>query len=262
MPMLQGKRAVELDAASLESFSEQKQRRRMLAALTLLLVALIVVLVKDWQFWFPPQSAESETAAPSASVPATVATRNVPQKGAKHAPAAAHSRRQRAHAASTIEASPAPASPTITTNRAVLPPLEIEVVAGGKHRTVQAGNNSVKVDMQDSLPSDQASAGTGVENAAERVTLSPGTADVVSSPVEPSYPLLAKQMKVQGAVVLQALIGKTGSIQDLRVISGPDILSEAARQAVKQWRFKPYYQGGQPVETEARITVNFTISTY
>jgi protein TonB len=68
-------------------------------------------------------------------------------------------------------------------------------------------------------------------------------------------------MKVEGAVVLQALIGKEGNIQDLRVISGPAILSAAAREAVTQWHFKPYYQDGQAVETEARITVNFTIST-
>jgi protein TonB len=69
-------------------------------------------------------------------------------------------------------------------------------------------------------------------------------------------------MKVQGAVILEALISKTGSIQDIQVLSGPAILSEAAREAVKQWHFKPYYQGGRAVETEARITVNFTISTY
>ena len=61
--------------------------------------------------------------------------------------------------------------------------------------------------------------------------------------------------------MLQALIGQDGAIQALRVVSGPAILAEAAREAVKQWRFKPYYQSGRPVETEARITVNFTIST-
>jgi protein TonB len=85
---------------------------------------------------------------------------------------------------------------------------------------------------------------------------------MVSRPVSPNYPLLAKQMKVQGAVVLEALISKTGSIQDIQILSGPAILSAAAREAVKQWHFKPYYQGGVPVETEARVTVNFTISTY
>ena len=95
-----------------------------------------------------------------------------------------------------------------------------------------------------SSASDQATASAGSQNASSgalnattQVELSPGTARVVSRRVSPSYPLLAKQMKVQGAVVLEALIGK-------------------------QWHFKPYYQGRRPVETEARITVNFTISTY
>jgi protein TonB len=68
-------------------------------------------------------------------------------------------------------------------------------------------------------------------------------------------------MKVQGAVILQALISREGAIQELQIVSGPAILATAAREAVKQWRFKPYYQSGQPVETQARITVNFTIST-
>jgi len=84
---------------------------------------------------------------------------------------------------------------------------------------------------------------------------------VVSRSVQPDYPLLARQMKVQGSVILQALIGKEGTIQELQVLSGPAILSEAARAAVKQWHFKPYLQSGEAVETEAKITVNFTIST-
>jgi protein TonB len=69
-------------------------------------------------------------------------------------------------------------------------------------------------------------------------------------------------MKVQGAVAIQALIGASGEIQDLRILSGPSILASAAQEAVRQWRFKPYLQNGQPVETQARITVNFTISTF
>jgi protein TonB len=106
-----------------------------------------------------------------------------------------------------------------------------------------------------------AAASAPATNAAERVKISADTAQVVDRPVNPSYPMLAKQMKVQGSVVLQALIGVDGMIQDLRVLSGPSILSSAAREAVKQWHFKPYLQNGQAVETEAKITVNFTIST-
>jgi protein TonB len=115
---------------------------------------------------------------------------------------------------------------------------------------------------EQSAPSAQSQVSSGPATRTKaQVQLSSGSAQVISR-VDPSYPLLAKQMKVQGAVVLEALISKSGSIQDIEVLSGPAILSEAAREAVKQWHFKPYYQGGQPVETEARVTVNFTISTY
>jgi protein TonB len=62
-------------------------------------------------------------------------------------------------------------------------------------------------------------------------------------------------------VILQALIGKDGIIQNLRVVSGPRILAGAAEDAVRQWRFKPHFVGGEAVETQAKITVNFTIST-
>ena len=68
-------------------------------------------------------------------------------------------------------------------------------------------------------------------------------------------------MKVEGSVILQALIGKDGTIQNLRVVSGPHILANAAQDAVRQWHFKPHYEGSEAVETEAKITVNFTIST-
>jgi protein TonB len=60
-------------------------------------------------------------------------------------------------------------------------------------------------------------------------------------------------------VVLQAVVGTDGIIEDLRVLSGPSILTAAAQQAVRQWRFKPFLQNGQPVETKARIVVNFSI---
>jgi protein TonB len=66
-------------------------------------------------------------------------------------------------------------------------------------------------------------------------------------------------MNVQGSVVLQAVIGTDGMIQNLHVVTGPSILATAAQQAVREWRFKPVVQNGQPVETQAKITVNFTI---
>jgi protein TonB len=91
--------------------------------------------------------------------------------------------------------------------------------------------------------------------------MSASTSAIVTSPVKPSYPVLARQMKVQGSVILRALIGKDGIIQNLRVVSGPHILASAAQDAVRQWHFKPHVEGSESVETEAKITVNFTIST-
>jgi protein TonB len=256
---------------------EHQQRRRMLIALLVLVLALISVLLKDRQFWFPPTpTAESEIPEQSSprSIPVPppkLVTPVAESKPAAPARVPARSKSKRVARSNPPDDAQASIGPIITaTNRAVLPPLEVEVVAGNQHRTVSPADSSVKVEMQSapSAAAEQTNAPASQEsspsaaNFAARVQMSPGTAQVVSRPVDPTYPLLAKQMKVQGAVVLEALISKTGSIQDIQVLSGPAILSEAAREAVKQWHFKPYYQGGQAVETEARITVNFTISTY
>jgi periplasmic protein TonB len=277
MPMLEQKSRTEPGDSRPHAVFEQQQRRRMLIALMVLVLALVAVVIKDHQFWFPPSpSAESETpdqSAPRASPATTLAkpaTSVAPPKIA--VPSPAHARPKSKRSTPIAHSASAPDPPFIVaTNRAVLPPLEVEVIAGNQHRAVSPGDNSVKLEMQ---PSDdpapeqtapavqsQGSSAPAMTKTSAQVQLSPGSAQVISR-VNPSYPLLAKQMKVQGAVVLEALISKSGSIQDIQVLSGPAILSEAAREAVKQWHFKPYYQAGQPVETEARVTVNFTISTY
>jgi periplasmic protein TonB len=258
-----------------DAIFEHQQRRRMLLALIVLLLALVSVLVKDHQFWFPPSpSTEAETPEQSAPRPVRATPpRTVTPVAQPKSAAPAQTRPKSKRPVRTAPSTDAQAAmgPTITaTNRAVLPPLEVEVVAGNQHRTVSPADSSVNVEMQSapSAASEQPPASAnqdstpGAPNFAARVQMSPGTAQIVSRPVDPTYPLLAKQMKVQGAVVLEALISKTGSIQEIQVLSGPAILSAAAREAVKQWHFKPYYQAGQAVETEARITVNFTISTY
>lgn len=78
--------------------------------------------------------------------------------------------------------------------------------------------------------------------------------------VKPAYPALARQARIQGAVILQAVISKDGSIQGLKVVSGHPMLAPAAVDAVKQWRYKPYFLNGEPVEVETQITVNFTLA--
>ena len=77
--------------------------------------------------------------------------------------------------------------------------------------------------------------------------------------VQPSYPAPARSARIQGAVVLQALINKQGAIQDLRVLSGHPMLVPAAIDAVSQWRYRPYILNNEPVEVETQITVNFSL---
>jgi protein TonB len=78
--------------------------------------------------------------------------------------------------------------------------------------------------------------------------------------VQPEYPALAKQARIQGTVVLRAVISREGTIQDLQVISGHPLLVQAAINAVRQWRYRPYYLNDQPVEVETQVTVNFSLS--
>ena len=243
------------------------QRRLMVIALSLLMVALIFVLYHDREFWFPDgQEADDET---QQAEPATVAT-SPSSMAARTQPLSRKSHANKAHL--SVSAQPQTATPPIvaTTTRTVLPPLEVEVVAGDSHRTMQPGSNAVNLDVApDSLAEDTANSAPAAEEtaanvtdkAAERVEMSPDTSEMVSQPVKPGYPMLARQMKVQGSVILLAMIGRDGMIQDLRVLSGPPILSGAAREAVKQWHFKPHFEGKDTVETVAKITVNFTIST-
>ena len=77
--------------------------------------------------------------------------------------------------------------------------------------------------------------------------------------VKPVYPPLARQARIQGTVMLQAVIGKDGRIENLQAISGHPMLSPAAIEAVRQWRYRPYTLNGEPVEVETEITVNFVL---
>ncbi|MGA8872109.1 MAG: TonB family protein [Candidatus Acidiferrales bacterium] len=78
--------------------------------------------------------------------------------------------------------------------------------------------------------------------------------------VPPQYPPEAGRERIEGAVVLLAVIGTDGSVQEVQVESGLPILAQAAMEAVKQWRYRPYLLNGVPVEIDSRITINFTLS--
>ncbi len=95
----------------------------------------------------------------------------------------------------------------------------------------------------------------------QRVRVSAGvTEGLLIHKVQPAYPPLARSARIQGQVVLQAVIGKDGTIQGLHAVSGHPMLTPAAIDAVKQWRYKPYFLNGEPVEVDTQITVNFTLA--
>ena len=73
------------------------------------------------------------------------------------------------------------------------------------------------------------------------------------------YPIIAKETGTQGTVVMQATISQSGTIENLRVVSGPAMLQRAALDAVKEWRYRPYLLNGEPVEVETTINVVFKL---
>jgi len=78
--------------------------------------------------------------------------------------------------------------------------------------------------------------------------------------VQPTYPPLARQARIQGTVLMEATISKDGTIENLKVTSGHPMLITAAVQAVKQWKYRPYLLNGDPVEVQTTIQVNFTLN--
>jgi protein TonB len=97
--------------------------------------------------------------------------------------------------------------------------------------------------------------------APQRIRISQGvTKGLLIHRLEPSYPPLARAARVQGEVLLSAVIDTNGMIQNLQLISGHPMLVPSAIAAVKQWRYKPYLLNGQPVEVETQITVIFSLS--
>jgi len=107
--------------------------------------------------------------------------------------------------------------------------------------------------------------GSGVQSAssveAEKVVeLSPATAeDNLLHRVEPQYPAVARQQRIQGAVVLEVHIARDGAVQQVQVLSGPPQLAHASTDAVKQWRFRPRRVNGRSAEMQTRITLNFRL---
>ena len=94
----------------------------------------------------------------------------------------------------------------------------------------------------------------------KRIRVSQGvTRGLLIHKIEPNYPPLARQARVQGDVVLRAIVSKEGDIKELELVSGHPMLAPAAIEAVRQWHYRPFLLNGEPVEVETQVTVIFHI---
>lgn len=249
-------------SGALRDLQEFRQRRKTAAALVLLLLVLGLVLYRHRDFWFGETQDLEQTASANSDVTRAVAAKKRHDAKSKSSRSGSGNPTQNdlkaAGAAESIEP----------------PPIQIEVVASNGHQILHPRNRSIELSMSGNPPSRSTyealpMTGTAVEdaasitsNVADNVQVSVDSAEIVESSAKLDYPLLARQMKIKGSVILEALIGRDGAIQDLDVVSGAPILADAAKAAVRQWHFKPHVQGDNTVETNAKIKVNFIISTY
>jgi TonB family protein len=84
-------------------------------------------------------------------------------------------------------------------------------------------------------------------------------AGLIVDKVDPEYPQAAKDKKISGAIVMMAKVDTEGRVADLKAISGPEVLRDAALTAVRQWTYKPYLLNGQPVYVATTVTVTFSL---
>ena len=231
--------------STLESTWDRSARRgwTTLASFTIQAFGLSLLFVVSL-FWMerPPQAA--------ASAPATF-TPPAPAEPAPGHPASA--------GAGNLHAGPITAPPSIP-------------------ERIEAGNNSESIPAAPDLPTIGVGTGlrtgNGVPAGLGDISVEIPPHPAVAKPllvshwaegnliyrVQPSYPTLARQARVQGAVELRAIISKAGTIENLVVVRGHPMLSAAAIEAVRQWRYRPYLLNNEPIEVETEVTVNFVLS--
>ena len=148
----------------------------------------------------------------------------------------------------------------------IVAPMRVPILITMLHDREQAPDNDlIHMDQGSGVPNSTNEIFKGNKPAAVTVAKSPMhvssgvMAGQIIEKTLPAYPSIAKAAGVQGTVILQAMISKNGTIEDLRVISGPAMLQQAAVDAVKTWRYRPYLLNGEPVEVETTVNVVFTM---
>ncbi len=146
--------------------------------------------------------------------------------------------------------------------------MSLKIVAAALALSVFAGTSLFAQEQtppgqsegQPSSSQDPSAQGSGESGAPRSIRVGGNVAQAnLIYQVAPVYPPIAKAAHISGTVVLHAIIGKDGTIQDLQYVSGPPLLMKSAMDAVRQWRYKPTVINGNPVEVDTTITVIFTL---
>jgi len=155
---------------------------------------------------------------------------------------------------------PAPATPPATVQRE--PEADVPPEPSHPAETVAGVPDSLKTPLESGTVRDAPAKTTtpSILGGMEPVTLSEDVAqNLLLEKVQPNYPEQAIKAGLQGPVVLQAWINKDGRVESLKLVRGYLVLGQAAAQAVKQWRYKPYSVNGQTVEAQTYVTVEFKL---
>lgn len=224
----------------LESSTGRKRKRwPMATAFTVqTIIAAVLIVVPLLSTGVIPLSARTQIVAPLKEVPL--------ERVKPRANSASHSGPASAHQVEVV--SLANNSPALPYGRAIPRTSNSADVRPGAY---PVGDSNLPGDL---LPKGNGD-GTNVKQEQRRISVL-SEAQIMSR-VEPVYPNVARLSGVQGAVKLHAIIARNGKIGSLEVISGHPLLVQSAMDAVRQWRYRPYYLNGEAVEVETFITVNF-----
>jgi TonB family protein len=141
---------------------------------------------------------------------------------------------------------------------------EVQIIRRGTLSCAPGSPNcSLLMNSADTVqPTEVSGTGATFSGPVNRIRLGANvlTTTKIKNKVEPVYPIEARAEGIEGTVRLHAIIGKDGSILELQVISGRDVLTKAALDAVKKWKYEPTLLNGQPVEVETTIDVIFALN--
>jgi TonB family protein len=225
----------------LETAAESQSLPRDYSMTVLTLAVITLALFLGWMMGYvrSPSGSKAKATKNAAALPAPTKT---PEIAASGATAAAPVPDQPANAATALSSSPKTASQQTVASE--LPPGGLVVYENGKVIYRTPGQSSAHASKDASRP-----VAVPAKVADEYLMLR----------VEPDYPESAREQHIQGPVVLAAMVDKDGTVEKLSTVSGDPQLAAAATDAVRQWRFKPFFRNGSPEEFQTQITVSFRL---